>query len=420
MAGGNAIRAGRAFVELYADDSQLVRGLKSAQGKLSAFGSVVNTQGLHFGRLGSKLTQVSYALEDFTGVLGSGGGLAQAFRSTANNFGTLVTSINPIAGIAATVAFALGTWLIPKLFATGDAAKDAAKELESLEKRIDLSLTRIEQRHAAAAEIKRIASIFDDEAIRAEVAKVAADMDLATSKLVALRHEHAQLNRNRPATPEQNQLLEKQITDQIAKVNELDTALENLAANQSVATLQRSLSDAFGLKQFARELAKIRDIDAVKEITSQLEAAGDATTKLQNEIDVLVEQRAMAINRRDIAGTDALTKQIEDVERALRQEQRKTFDLERRQHDLRQLGPDIIRQRLDHFAGLNFAHVRKQIEEKTAVGSVTGTFSGDSRQFTGGTNTLHQTAQKQLSKLDEINTAIQRMDKNLSQGLAVA
>jgi hypothetical protein len=33
-----AIRAGRAFVELFADDSKLMHGLKRAQAKLMAFG----------------------------------------------------------------------------------------------------------------------------------------------------------------------------------------------------------------------------------------------------------------------------------------------------------------------------------------------------------------------------------------------
>lgn len=44
MSNIRGIRAGKAFVELFADDSKLVRGLRSAQQKLSAFGSSV--QGL--------------------------------------------------------------------------------------------------------------------------------------------------------------------------------------------------------------------------------------------------------------------------------------------------------------------------------------------------------------------------------------
>jgi TP901 family phage tail tape measure protein len=47
MAGNaGAIRAGRAFVELFADDSKLVRGLKAASTKLKAWGSTVTGMGM--------------------------------------------------------------------------------------------------------------------------------------------------------------------------------------------------------------------------------------------------------------------------------------------------------------------------------------------------------------------------------------
>ena len=47
MAGNaGAIRAGRAFVELFADDSKLVRGLKAASGKLKAWGKTVTSLGM--------------------------------------------------------------------------------------------------------------------------------------------------------------------------------------------------------------------------------------------------------------------------------------------------------------------------------------------------------------------------------------
>ena len=46
MAGSaQGIRAGRAFVELFADDTKLVRGLRAAERKLKAFGSSVQTMG---------------------------------------------------------------------------------------------------------------------------------------------------------------------------------------------------------------------------------------------------------------------------------------------------------------------------------------------------------------------------------------
>ena len=47
------IRAGRAFVELFADDSKLVRGLRRASAKLKAFGESVRNMGLKLAALDS-------------------------------------------------------------------------------------------------------------------------------------------------------------------------------------------------------------------------------------------------------------------------------------------------------------------------------------------------------------------------------
>jgi TP901 family phage tail tape measure protein len=45
MAKSNAIRAGRAFVELFADDTKLVRGLRAAERRLKAFGASISRMG---------------------------------------------------------------------------------------------------------------------------------------------------------------------------------------------------------------------------------------------------------------------------------------------------------------------------------------------------------------------------------------
>jgi hypothetical protein len=55
MAGTQGIRAGRAFVELFADDSKLVRGLRRAEKKLKAFGDGVRNLGLKMAGLGSAI-----------------------------------------------------------------------------------------------------------------------------------------------------------------------------------------------------------------------------------------------------------------------------------------------------------------------------------------------------------------------------
>ncbi len=48
-----SIRAGRAFVELLANDSKLVRGLRAAQTKLKAFGAAVTGMGMKMMELGA-------------------------------------------------------------------------------------------------------------------------------------------------------------------------------------------------------------------------------------------------------------------------------------------------------------------------------------------------------------------------------
>jgi len=55
MATAQGIRAGRAFVELFADDSKLVRGLRQAEQKLKAFGDSIRNLGLKAIGLGSAI-----------------------------------------------------------------------------------------------------------------------------------------------------------------------------------------------------------------------------------------------------------------------------------------------------------------------------------------------------------------------------
>lgn len=55
MASAQGIRAGRAFVELFADDSKLVRGLRAAEKKLKAFGDSIRNLGLKMVGLGSAM-----------------------------------------------------------------------------------------------------------------------------------------------------------------------------------------------------------------------------------------------------------------------------------------------------------------------------------------------------------------------------
>ena len=66
MANTQGIRAGRAFVELFADDSKLVRGLRQAEKKLKSFGDSVRNMGLKTVALGTAiLTPLAASAKSF-------------------------------------------------------------------------------------------------------------------------------------------------------------------------------------------------------------------------------------------------------------------------------------------------------------------------------------------------------------------
>ena len=80
MATAQGIRAGRAFVELFADDSKLVRGLRQAEKKLKAFGDSIRNLGLKTIALGSAmLAPLAASAKLFAGY---GDGVAKMARRT--------------------------------------------------------------------------------------------------------------------------------------------------------------------------------------------------------------------------------------------------------------------------------------------------------------------------------------------------
>jgi len=70
MVGSSNIRAGRAFVELFADDSKLVRGLRRAPAKLQAFGAGVRDIGLKMAGIGAAVAALGACLLYATGASG--------------------------------------------------------------------------------------------------------------------------------------------------------------------------------------------------------------------------------------------------------------------------------------------------------------------------------------------------------------
>jgi hypothetical protein len=72
MAGPNDIRAGKAFVEIYADKTQLLRGLKSISADLKAFGAGVSSLGRKFMLLGAGVVAPMLAAAKTFATVGSG------------------------------------------------------------------------------------------------------------------------------------------------------------------------------------------------------------------------------------------------------------------------------------------------------------------------------------------------------------
>jgi hypothetical protein len=71
MGSYQGIRAGRAFVELFADDSKLARGLRQAQAKLSAWGASIRMAGYKLAALGGAVTAPMMLAAKMTGQVGA-------------------------------------------------------------------------------------------------------------------------------------------------------------------------------------------------------------------------------------------------------------------------------------------------------------------------------------------------------------
>ena len=82
------------------------------------------------------LLELSRAAEDAASQF-STQGLAGAIRASANNFATLATIINPMAGVVVGLGAALATILIPRLMETGNAAEQAAEKAKKFADRLE-------------------------------------------------------------------------------------------------------------------------------------------------------------------------------------------------------------------------------------------------------------------------------------------
>ncbi len=90
MPSAKGIRAGRAFVELFADDSKLVRGLRRAEKKLKAFGSRVSSMGRSMAGIGlAAAAPFALATKVFAGFDDQMRAVKAVTQATGDQFDTL-------------------------------------------------------------------------------------------------------------------------------------------------------------------------------------------------------------------------------------------------------------------------------------------------------------------------------------------
>lgn len=159
-ANGNAIRAGRAFVELFADNTALVRGLRAAKKELTAFGKEVREIGSRMFAGGAAV--VTPLLAAAKAYASAGTDAAQAARRT----GMTVEAFSALAFAAGQSDVKAGRLesglrrMQKTLAAAADGSKSAKENLADLGLRVeDLASLRPEQQFALVAD--RIARIED-------------------------------------------------------------------------------------------------------------------------------------------------------------------------------------------------------------------------------------------------------------------
>jgi len=84
-------------------------------------------------RLQSGMTQASFAMDDFLAVSSQQGfsmkGLASGVRAASNNISTFLTTINPLAGLAATLGIGVLTGVMTQIGGAAEKASDDTKKL---------------------------------------------------------------------------------------------------------------------------------------------------------------------------------------------------------------------------------------------------------------------------------------------------
>lgn len=127
MAASNAIRAGRAFVELFADDKPLVRGLQAAQARLKTFGASV-------AKLGAGMVAVGAAIAaPLAAAVGKFSAVGDSFDKMSARTGLAVESISQMAFVldqsgTSTEAFEKGVRTMQRTLGEAAAGSKTAQE----------------------------------------------------------------------------------------------------------------------------------------------------------------------------------------------------------------------------------------------------------------------------------------------------
>jgi len=126
VASSGDIRAGRAAVELYVDQTELQKGLKQAETSIKNVDKNVGAM-----RAGMLANQFAVGLQDFAVVYEQSGDLSRSLSAAANNAIQLMTLINPMAG-ALTAAAIAGYQLYTAFSKAGSSAKALKEEVKGL------------------------------------------------------------------------------------------------------------------------------------------------------------------------------------------------------------------------------------------------------------------------------------------------
>lgn len=150
--GGQVVGDLRTVLSL--EDYEYVTGMRNAAKQSQQLGGALT------GGLGRAIGQVGFAAQDFSSVLSMGGknALGRALMGTMNNVQVLGSAFGPMGMAISSVAGALGSIFIPKLFESGEASQKLADDLKSVTSEAEKMNAEFARRARAGAGIGKLSS----------------------------------------------------------------------------------------------------------------------------------------------------------------------------------------------------------------------------------------------------------------------